>query len=120
MKKVKISIRICGKTATANLLYVDKSGKTHRSVKQVEKGPGDTRAAVEIKALLAGLQALREPVELELSAPAHIGSAVKNGWLDHWAASGGKKYDGKPVKCWELWEQVHEHLQEHKIGGIHG
>ncbi len=43
MKKVKISIRICGKTATANLLYVDKSGKTHRSVKQVEKGPGDTR-----------------------------------------------------------------------------
>ena len=72
MKKVKISIRICGKTATANLLYV------------------------------------------------HIGSAVKNGWLDHWAASGGKKYDGKPVKCWELWEQVHEHLQKHKIGGIHG
>lgn len=61
MKRVRISIRLCGKTATANLLYVDSKGKQHKSVKQAEKEPGDTREAVELKAMLAGLQAIKEP-----------------------------------------------------------
>ena len=56
MKRVRISIRLCGKTATANLLYVDSKGNSHKSVKQAEKEPGDTREAVELKAMVAGLQ----------------------------------------------------------------
>ena len=106
MKRVRISIRLCGKTATANLLYVDSKGKQHKSVKQAEKEPGDTREAVELKAMLAGLQAIKEPVILEISAPAYIEAAIKNGGLDSWAAAGGKKYNGKEVKCWDLWQQV--------------
>ena len=78
MKRVRISIRLCGKTATANLLYVDSKGKQHKSVKQAEKEPGDTREAVELKAMLAGLQAIKEPVILEISAPAYIEASIKN------------------------------------------
>ena len=116
MKRVRISIRICGKSATANLLYVDSKGNQHKSVKEAGKEPGDTREAVELKAMLAGLQAIREPVTLEISAPAYIEASIKNGWLDSWAAAGGKKYNGKEVKCWDLWQQVHGYLQGHRIG----
>lgn len=117
MKKVKISIRLCGKCATANLLYVDSKGNRHKSEKKAEKEPGDTREAVELKAMVAGLIALRESVILDISAPAYIEASIKNGWLESWVAAGGKKYNGKQVKCWELWQQVHEALQGHRVGG---
>ncbi|MCJ7848760.1 hypothetical protein MUB35_25905 [Blautia sp. NSJ-175] len=117
MKRVRISIRICGKSATANLLYVDSKGNQHKSVKKAEKEHGDTREAVELKALIAGLKAMREPVILELSAPAYIEAAIKNGWLNSWVAAGGKKYNGKQVKCWDLWQQVHSFIQIHILEG---
>ena len=75
-----------------------------------------TNNKMEMMAVIKGLEALKEPCEVEVySDSAYIVNAIEQGWIDSWKKNGWKKADKKPVKNVDLWEKLLELMDKHKV-----
>lgn len=77
--------------------------------------PDTTNNRMELKAVIAALEALREPCEVELFTDSqYIERAMNEGWLRAWKAKGWKRKGGE-LKNVELWQELDGLLQTHKV-----
>ena len=75
-----------------------------------------TNNRMELLAAIAGLEALREPCEVELySDSKYLVDAVTKGWVYGWKKKGWKKSDGKPALNVDLWERLLKQMAVHKV-----
>ena len=70
---------------------------------------------MELKAVIAALEALREPCEVELFTDSqYIERAMNEGWLRTWKAKGWKRKGGE-LKNVELWQELDALMARHSI-----
>lgn len=78
--------------------------------------PSTTNNRMEIYAVIAGLQQLKQPCEVTVySDSAYTVNAFNEGWLAGWIRSGWKKSDGKPVQNADLWQKLYDLVSLHKV-----
>ena len=82
-----------------------------------------TNNRMEITAVIKGLQALKEPCDVDVyTDSAYVCNAFQNKWLDRWLRNGWKTAQKKDVENRDLWEtllnltQTH-HVTIHKVKG---
>ena len=69
--------------------------------------PDTTNNRMEVTAVIEGLNALKEPCDVEIySDSAYTVNAFENGWVEKWTRSGFKKADNKPVLNEDLWRKL--------------
>ena len=82
-----------------------------------------TNNRMEITAVIKGLEALREPCDVDVyTDSAYVCNAFQNQWLDRWLINGWKTSQKKDVENRDLWEQLlnltHTHnMSIHKVKG---
>ena len=77
--------------------------------------PDTTNNRMELKAVIAALEALREPCEVELFTDSqYIERAMNEGWLRAWKAKGWKRKGGE-LKNVELWQELDALMARHSI-----
>ncbi len=75
-----------------------------------------TNNRMELLAAIAGLEALKEPCEVELySDSKYLVDAVEKGWVYGWRKKGWKKSDGKPALNPDLWERLLSLMAVHRV-----
>ena len=75
-----------------------------------------TNNKMEMMAVIKGLEALKEPCEVEVySDSAYIVNAIEQGWIESWKKNGWRKSDKKPVKNVDLWERLLELMDKHNV-----
>jgi ribonuclease HI len=77
--------------------------------------PQTTNNRMEMAAVLGGLQALKEPCQIEIEIDSEY---VKNGitkWVAGWKRNGWRTAAKAPVKNQDLWQQLDEELRKHKV-----
>ena len=79
-----------------------------------------TNNRMELTAILKGLEALKQPCQVEIySDSRYIVDAINKGWLEDWIARGWRKAAtkgrGKPVLNVDLWERLVELLGTHQV-----
>lgn len=75
-----------------------------------------TNNRMELSGAIAGLSALKEPCAVTLTSDSkYLTDAVTLGWLDGWRARGWKRGKNEPVLNPDLWEQLYDLLQIHKV-----
>lgn len=75
-----------------------------------------TNNKMEMMAVIKGLEALKEPCEVEVySDSAYIVNAIEQGWIESWKKNGWRKADKKPVKNVDLWEKLLELMEKHSV-----
>lgn len=78
--------------------------------------PSTTNNRMEIYAVIAGLQKLKERCDVTVySDSAYTVNAFNEGWLYGWMENGWKKADGKPVQNTELWQQLYSLTRQHDV-----
>lgn len=116
MKKVKIytdgsCLTNPGRGGYATLLIYDEQ--------TIEMSGGEdntTNNRMEVMAAIVGLEALKEPHEVELySDSAYLVNCFKQRWFQRWYSHGWKTADGKPVKNKDLWMRLFDSMAGHKI-----
>lgn len=74
-----------------------------------------TNNRMELTAVIRALESLKRPCAVDLYTDSQY---VKNGvmeWMRGWRARGWKTADRKPVKNVDLWEQMWQLAQTHKV-----
>ena len=86
------------------------------NTRELSGGERDTtNNRMELKGVIAGLEALKEPCAVELwSDSQYIVNALNNGWLRDWKRRGWKRRDGE-LKNPELWQALDVLLQKHRV-----
>jgi ribonuclease HI len=77
--------------------------------------PQTTNNRMELQAVIAALQALKRPVDVQLYTDSQY---VRRGileWLPQWKARGWKTADKKPVKNQDLWQLLEAAAARHRI-----
>lgn len=75
-----------------------------------------TNNRMELSAVIAGLEALKEPCAVEvISDSKYVVSAINEGWLRSWVKNNWKKSDKKPVLNVDLWQRFIEVSERHEI-----
>ena len=77
--------------------------------------PHTTNNRMELTAAIRGLNALKEPCQVELVTDSQY---LKNGitaWLPRWKHNGWKTAEKAPVKNQDLWEQLDAAASRHHI-----
>ncbi len=95
--------------------------------KVVQGGAADTtNNRMEMMAVIAALEALNEPCNVELySDSKYVIDTLQKGWAKSWRSKGWKKSDGKPALNADLWDRLlslseTHHLDYHWIKGHSG
>ena len=85
--------------------------------KELSGGNKDTTNNImEITAVLEALKALKFSCEVDLySDSAYVVNAFNQGWIYNWLKKGWKTASGEPVKNRELWEELYNLTQTHKV-----
>ena len=74
-----------------------------------------TNNRMEIMAVIAALEALKEPCAVDLYTDSqYVRNAVEKGWLASWQAKNWVKADKKPVLNVDLWRRLAPLLARHK------
>jgi len=75
---------------------------------------------MEIRAVIAGLEALKSPSDVELFSDSQYVVCAINEWIGKWKSFGWKKTKrGKdPIKNIELWKRLDEVLQRHAVNAL--
>jgi ribonuclease HI len=69
--------------------------------------PATTNNRMELMAAIRGLEALREPCNVEIySDSSYLVNAMNNGWLKRWVKNGWKTATKKPVENIDLWQEI--------------
>lgn len=75
-----------------------------------------TNNRMELLAPIEALSRLKEPCEVDVySDSAYLVNAFLQNWLANWIRRGWLKSDKKPVENRDLWEQLLQFTQVHKI-----
>ena len=75
-----------------------------------------TNNRMELTAVIRGLQALKEPCNVELySDSKYVIDALQKGWAWGWRKKGWIKSDKKPALNPDLWEQLLMLTMKHKV-----
>ena len=75
-----------------------------------------TNNRMEIMAVIAALEALKEPCAVDLSTDSqYVRNAVEKGWLKSWRAKNWVKADKKPVLNVDLWRRLVPLLERHEV-----
>ena len=78
--------------------------------------PATTNNRMELTAVIRGLQALKEPCIVELySDSKYVIDALEKGWAWGWKKKGWVKSDKKPALNPDLWEELLQLTQVHKL-----
>ena len=81
--------------------------------------PHTTNNQMELTAPIEALKLLKKPCNVKLySDSAYLINAFQNGWLKNWKKNGWKTSDKKDVKNKELWLELDNLIQIHKIEWI--
>ena len=85
--------------------------------KELSGGNKDTTNNImEITAVLEALKALKFSCEVDLySDSAYVVNCFNQGWIYNWLKKGWKTASGEPVKNKELWEELYNLTQTHKV-----
>jgi len=75
-----------------------------------------TNNRMELLGVIHGLQALKEPCEVELwSDSRYVVDALEKGWARAWRANGWRKADKKPALNQDLWETLLALTETHRV-----
>lgn len=85
--------------------------------KEISGGKKDTTNNVmEMTAVLEALKLLKFECEVEIySDSAYVVNAFQQGWIDNWRKNNWKTASKEPVKNRELWQELYDFTQKHKI-----
>ena len=99
----------------AVIIYVDPRGIKH--VKEISEGfEKTTNNRMELMGVIAGLEALNRPCEIDLySDSQYVIKAFNDHWIDNWIKKNWKKSDGKPVLNIDLWQRLLAAAEPHRI-----
>lgn len=85
--------------------------------KEISGGEADTtNNRMELTAVIAGLQALKEPCEVTLTTDSkYVCDSINMGWVYGWQKRGWVKSDRKPALNVDLWEILLPLLNKHRV-----
>lgn len=85
--------------------------------KEISGGEKETtNNRMELTAVIMALKALKEPCKVKLTTDSkYVCDAINKGWVYSWKIKGWKKADKKPALNVDLWEQLLEQLDIHKV-----
>ena len=97
------------------LEYVDSKGTLHtRELSQWYQKTTNNR--MELMAVIAGLEALNRPCEVELySDSKYVVDAFNQHWIDGWLKKGWKRGKNEPVKNVDLWKRLLAAKEPHQV-----
>ena len=97
------------------LEYVDSKGTLHtRELSQGYRKTTNNR--MELMAVIAGLEALNRPCEVELySDSKYVVDAFNQHWIDGWLKKGWKRGKNEPVKNVDLWKRLLAAKAQHQV-----
>ena len=97
------------------LEYVDPKGDLH--TKELSEGYAKTtNNRMELMAVIAGLEALNRPCEVELySDSQYVVNAFNQHWIDGWVKKGWKRGKNEPVKNVDLWKRLLAAKEKHWV-----
>lgn len=99
----------------AILQYVDPAGQLHE--RELSAGyVKTTNNRMELMAVIAGLEALNRPCEVEVfSDSSYVIRAFTDGWLDSWQRKNWTRGKNDPVKNVDLWKRLLAAAGPHRI-----
>ena len=102
----------------AVLTYVDTRGNLHE--KELSAGyRRTTNNRMELMAVIAGLEALNRPCEVEVySDSQYVVNAFNQHWVDACVKKGWKRGGNEPVKNQELWQRLLKAMEPHQVSYI--
>jgi len=75
-----------------------------------------TNNRMELTAVISALKALKEPCEVTLTTDSkYVCDAILQNWVYSWRANGWKKSNKKPALNVDLWNELLELLEIHKV-----
>ncbi len=77
--------------------------------------PDTTNNRMELRAVIEGLKALKEPVEVTITTDSQYVKKGVTEWMANWKRNGWKTAGKKPVKNRDLWEELDAQLQRHRV-----
>ncbi len=77
--------------------------------------PETTNNRMELMAAIAALEALKEPVEVDLHTDSEYLKKGITEWLPQWKARGWKTAAKKPVKNADLWQRLEAAMAPHRV-----
>ena len=85
--------------------------------KEISGGEANTtNNRMELMAVIAGLQALKEPCSITLYTDSkYVADGIAKGWAASWRARGWKKSDKSPALNHDLWGRLLDLLEEHDV-----
>ena len=97
------------------LEYTDTKGMLH--TKELSQGyQKTTNNRMELMAVIAGLEALNRPCEVELySDSQYVVNAFNQRWIDGWVRKGWKRGKNEPVKNVDLWKRLLAAEEPHTV-----
>ncbi len=97
------------------LEYIDTKGNLH--TKELSQGyKKTTNNRMELMAVIAGLEALNRPCEVELySDSKYVVDAFNQHWIDGWLKKGWKRGKNEPVKNVDLWKRLLAAKEKHQV-----
>ena len=97
------------------LEFIDSKGQLH--TKELSCGyKKTTNNRMELMAVIAGLEALNRPCEIELySDSKYVVDAFNQHWIDGWLKKGWKRGKNEPVKIVDLWKRLLKAKEPHQI-----
>ena len=97
------------------LEYTDTKGMLH--TKELSQGyQKTTNNRMELMAVIAGLEALNRPCEVELySDSQYVVNAFNQRWIDGWVRKGWKRGKNEPVKNVDLWKRLLAAKEPHTV-----
>lgn len=100
------------------LEYVDTKGELH--TKELSQGyQKTTNNRMELMAVIAGLEALNRPCEVDLySDSKYVVDAFNQRWVDSWIQKGWKRGKNEPVKNIDLWKRLLRAKGPHQVNFI--
>ncbi|UCF65544.1 MAG: ribonuclease HI [bacterium] len=92
------------------LIYKNRRKELSRGFRQT------TNNRMELMALIAGLEALREKCQVTLYTDSrYVADSINQGWAKRWQAQGWKRSKRERALNPDLWEQLLELLNGHQI-----
>lgn len=81
--------------------------------------PETTNNRMELMAVINALKSLNQECEVDLyTDSSYIVNAFEKGWIYNWRENGWRTKDKEPVKNQDLWEELYQLTQKHKINWI--
>ena len=81
--------------------------------------PDSTNNRMEMRAVIEALKALKRPCHVKIhSDSALVVNAFKQGWIENWQKRGWRKADKKPVENQDLWKEMLQAMDDHKVSWI--